>query len=334
MPAERGRKLISIVVPAFNESAGIQETARVLAAVMDGTGYRYEIVVVDDGSTDGTFDRVAELGATGAPVYALRLSRNFGKEAALLAGLRDAGGDAVITIDADLQHPPALIPEMIAAWENGAKIVHGVKRNRGNERWLVGLRARVINRLIKELGGIDVRNSSDFKLLDRVAVDVLAQSLPEHKRFYRGLTKWIGLPQASVKFNVAARQAGVSRWRLRALLGLSTTALVSFSSAPLRIVAGLGLVTLFIAVVVGGEAIISRLQGRSVSGFATIIITLLLIGSFIMISLGIIGEYVAKIYEEVKSRPLYLVHRSSRPSAGAGATPSPGGRSDAGEQSS
>ena len=307
MANARAEKTISVVVPAFNEEAGIQATVRILAEVLGAVGYRYEIVVIDDGSRDHTFERAAQLTDSGMPVRAIRLSRNFGKEGALLAGLENARGDAVITIDADLQHPPSLIPEMVAAWERGARIVHGVKRRRGDEKWWASARAYVVNKLITMLGGIDVQHSSDFKLLDRVAVNVLTRSLPERSRFYRGLAGWMGFPQATLEFDVAPRHQGKSGWSLRALVALSLTAMVSFTSAPLRVISVLGVLTFFVGVGVGTDAVWSRLHGNSVSGFATTIITLLLIGSFIMVSLGIIGEYIAKIYDEIKRRPPFII---------------------------
>ena len=310
MANARPETLLSVVVPAFNEEAGIQATARILVEVLGTVGYRYEIIIVDDGSRDRTFERAAQLTDSGMPIRAIRLSRNFGKEGALLAGLENARGDAVITIDADLQHPPSLIPEMVAAWERGARMVHGVKRRRGDETWWAGARAYVINNLITMLGGIDVQHSSDFKLLDRVAVNVLTQSLPERSRFYRGLAGWMGFPQATLEFDVAPRHHGKSGWSLRSLLALSLTAMVSFTSAPLRVVSVLGVLTFFVGVAVGTDAVWSRMHGNSVSGFATTIITLLLIGSFIMVSLGIIGEYIAKIYDEIKRRPPFIIdHR-------------------------
>lgn len=307
--AEMSEKLLSIVVPAFNEEAGIQNALRTLGDTLAQIDYRYELIVVDDGSRDRTFERTVELSEKGLPVRAIRLSRNFGKEAALLAGLQNAAGDAVITIDADLQHPPSLIPQLVAEWEKGAKIVHGVKRHRGKEHWWSTARANVVNKLITTLGGVDVQNSSDFKLLDRTAVDALAISLTERKRFYRGLVSWLGFPQATVLFDVEERQFGKSGWSLHGLLALSLTALVSFTSAPLRVVSILGMLTFILGIAVGTDAIISWYHGEAVSGFATIIMTLLLIGSFIMISLGVIGEYIAKIYEEIKERPTYLVEK-------------------------
>ncbi|MGE0114217.1 MAG: glycosyltransferase family 2 protein [Steroidobacteraceae bacterium] len=304
---EHSNKLLSIVVPAFNESAGIQAAIRTLSEVAGSTAYPFEIVVVDDGSRDDTFERAAEMADAGFPVRAIRLSRNFGKEAGLLAGLQRAQGDAVITIDADLQHPPSLIPEMVQAWEQGAKIVHGVKRNRGDEPWLATARAYVVNKLITAMGGINVQNSSDYKLLDRAVVNIIGKALPERSRFYRGLASWVGFRQVTLEFDVAARQNGTSGWSLRSLIALSLTAMVSFTSAPLRIVSVLGVLTFLLGAGVGTDAILSHLRGDAVSGFTTIIFTLMLIGSFIMISLGVIGEYIAKIYDEIKQRPSYIV---------------------------
>ncbi|MCZ8131453.1 MAG: glycosyltransferase family 2 protein [Steroidobacteraceae bacterium] len=316
------RPLLSIVIPAHDEEHGIPWMIRAVADVMARLAYPYEIVVVDDGSRDATFERAAECAHAGVTVRAIRLSRNFGKEAALCAGLEAARGAAVITIDADLQHPPSTIPRMVEAWERGARIVHGVKRSRGDERWYATARAKLVNALIGRLGGIELRNASDFKLLDRQVVDVLVHELPERHRFYRGLAQWIGFEQACVEFDVAPRRVGVSHWSLSGLVGLAWTATVSFSAAPLRVVGYLGVLTLLMGLVIGGEAIWSWANGIAVSGFATTIMTLLLIGSFVMISLGVIGEYIAKIYDEIKHRPPYVVAcRREPPDAAAADAP-------------
>ena len=301
--------LLSVVMPAFNEAAGIQTAIQTVGGVLGELRYSYEIVVVDDGSHDDTFALAVAMCDAGLRVRAIKLSRHFGKEAALLAGLQHAQGDAVITIDADLQHPPSLIPSMIDAWERGTKVVHGVKRSRGDESWWSAVRAKMVNALITRLGGVDVRDSSDFKLLDRAAVDLLTNYMPERKRFYRGLAGWIGLSQAFIDFDVAPRRRGKSGWSVRSLLALSLTALISFTSAPLRIVSILGLATLLLGVALAADALWSWFRGVAVSGFATIIMTILIIGSFTMISLGVIGEYIAKIYDEIKQRPVFVIDR-------------------------
>jgi glycosyltransferase involved in cell wall biosynthesis len=306
-------RLLSIVVPAYNEAEGIEAACTTLARIGTSTGYACEIIVVDDGSRDATFERASALRGLPATVRVIGLSRNFGKEAALLAGLRRAAGDAVITIDADLQHPPSLIPAMVLAWERGSKVVHGIKRSRGDESFVATWRAALVNRLLTHLGEVHLQRSSDYKLLDRAAVDVVAHQMTERMRLYRGLAEWVGFPQTTLEFDVAPRLHGQSAWSLRSLLGLTLTALVSFSSAPLRLVSLLGLLTFLLGAGIGGEALWSWVHGRSTSGFVTVIMTLLLIGSFIMISLGIIGEYIAKIYEEIKRRPEYIIGRCSDP---------------------
>ena len=299
--------LVSVVIPAHNEAAGIEHAINEIEQVLDGCEIEYELIIVDDGSRDRTFERVREIEKIHRGLKGIQFSRNFGKEAALLAGLKAAKGSAVITMDADLQHPPALIPELLAKWKEGFKVVHAVKRDRLSDSALTRWRATLFNRLLYLLGGIDVQHSSDFKLLDRIAVDVIVQELPERRRFYRGLADWIGFEQTGIPFSVDSRNSGESKWSMIALIDLATTAIISFTSAPLRIVNILGLTTLIFGVIVATEALWSWFQGNAVSGFTTIIITVLILGSFIMISLGIVGEYIAKMYEEIKGRPLYLV---------------------------
>ena len=303
-------ELLSVVVPAHNEARGIAHAVDVILQTLAACGMAVEIIVVDDGSRDATFDCVRDLSRKDARIKGLRFTRNFGKEAALLAGLRASSGDAVVTIDSDLQHPPALIPSMIDAWRNGAMVVDAVKRSRDTDGALTRLRAGLFNALLSRLGGISLQNSSDFKLLDRVVVDAITRGLPEKQRFYRGLADWVGYRHASIPFDVEARAEGQGKWTLWKLADLATTAIVSFTSAPLRIVTILGLLTLVFGFAVAAEAMVGWFQGRAVSGFTTTIITLLIVGSFIMISLGIIGEYIAKIYDEIKARPSYLVEHT------------------------
>ena len=303
-------KLLSIVIPAHNEAAGIADALNTIKDTLSSCGMPWEIIVVDDGSRDNTFDRLNELAQDDSRVKVIRLSRNFGKEAALLAGLRAAIGDAVVTIDSDLQHPPQLIPTMIDAWRKGANVVDAIKRSRQNDGVFTRLRARIFNSLFSKLAGINLQNSSDFKLIDRVIVDTLACDLPESQRFYRGLSDWVGYSHETILFDVETRAKGEGKFTLWSLMNLATTAIVSFTSAPLRIVTILGFSTLLFGLVVSVEAITTWFRGEAVSGFTTIVITLLIIGSFIMISLGIIGEYIAKIYDEVKHRPSYLIEDS------------------------
>jgi len=302
--------IISAVIPAYNESQGLSGAITHIAGILNACENAWEIIVVDDGSRDETYQQICQLSKAEPRIKGLSLSRNFGKEAAMLAGLAHAKGEAVIIIDADLQHPPSFIPEMVDKWRAGAQIVHAVKRSRDEDSAAKRAAAYCINQMISGLGGINVKNSSDFKLLDREIVDIIVDQLPERERFFRGLTSWLGFSEAYIYFDVASRQGDESKWSFWQLLELAITALTSFTSLPLRIVTFLGFATLILGFFVASDALWSLTQGQAVSGFATIIISLLLIGSFIMISLGIIGEYIAKIYEEVKARPHYLVKAS------------------------
>ncbi len=299
--------VVSIVLPAYNEALGLGAAVESIRKVLHSSDVGYEIIVVDDGSSDATFKEIERLNASDGNIKGIRLSRKFGKESALLAGLRTADGAVAITMDADLQHPPELIPEMLKEWRNGAKVVHAMKRDRQIDGWFTRSSAALFNKLLSLTSGLNMRGASDFKLLDRTVINLLVDELPERGRFYRGLAGWAGFKQSSVPFDVVERDTGKGKWSGFALFDLALTAITSFTSAPLRVITILGAVTLVFGIVVSVEALWSWFRGYSVSGFVTIIITLLLIGSFIMISLGIIGEYIAKIYAEVKDRPPYIV---------------------------
>lgn len=315
----RRARLLSVVLPAYREEAGIERMLGALEDVLGSMTQAFEVIVVDDGSPDRTFEVVSGLCLARPWLRAIRFSRNFGKEAALLAGLEAAQGEAVITMDADLQHPPASIPQFLAAWERGAQVVNGVKVDRSEDNFCYASIADAMTRVISRMTGISLRAASDFKLLDRDVVNILVANLTERERFFRGLSHWVGFLQEDVPFKVAASTRRQRTWTVGRLARLTTTALVSFTSAPLQIITILGLTTLLLAVLLGSEALWSRLSGRAVSGFTTLILTLLTVGSFIMISLGILGAYIAKIFEEIKGRPIYLVAErvgaEARPSA-------------------
>ena len=299
--------LVSVVIPAHNESRGIAATLEEIRAVLATTESRWEIIVVDDGSSDDTFAQLQLLVAQAEDLKAARLTRNFGKEAAILAGLVLAKGDAVVTIDADLQHPPGVIPELIRRWRAGAKVVNAVKRTRGRDTVSTRVRAALFNSLMTRIAGIPMKDASDFKLLDRIVVDKLTRDFPERTRFYRGLTNWIGYPQDTVGFDVEPRRNGVSRWSRRGLIKFALTSIIAFTAAPLRVVTLLGLATFLFGLALATDAVISWSRGQSVSGFATTIIAISLIGSFIMFSLGVIGEYLARMFDELKGRPSFIV---------------------------
>jgi glycosyltransferase involved in cell wall biosynthesis len=303
----REKPLVSVVIPMLNEEDVIDATFREVIQVLDGVTEAYEIIVVDDGSEDRTFAAVEEAHRVNPRVKGLKLSKRFGKEAAILAGLARARGKAVVTMDGDLQHPPALIPVMIEKWREGAQIVHGVKQTRNYGGYFHRTASRAFNTLFSRITGFSIANSSDFKLLDARVARLLVQGFPEQQRFHRGLSSWVGFRQESLQFQVAERPAGQSQWSVYALFRYAWNTVTSYTSLPLQFVPVLGLVMLAATVLLGTEAVISRLNGHAISGFATLEITILFSGSIIMIGLGIIGQYLARVYDEVKKRPVFVV---------------------------
>jgi len=305
---------ISIIIPVFNEVVGIlgalHEILRVVKSLAD---CEVTIIVVDDGSKDGTADAVRGLCDQDQRVRLLCLNRNFGKEAAIHAGLSHASGDAVVVMDGDLQHPPALIPDMLALWRRNLPVVEAVKQSRGREGLFSRLAVKGFFRVFAALADFDIRNHTDFKLLDRKVVDAYL-ALPERQRFFRGLVSWMGYTSAQLPFDVPTRVQGESSFTLLRLLRLSTRALSSFSSMPLQIISILGGFTLLLTFVFGFIALYQKFSGVAVSGFTTVILLLLIIGSVVMIGLGLMGIYLAQIYHEVKRRPEWLVDETrSRP---------------------
>jgi len=301
------RALITVVIPVYNEENQIYENTGIIRDYLLKTGMDFEILLVDDGSADSTWFILKMLAEAYPGIKALRLSRNFGKEAALCAGLETAGGDACILMDADLQHPPELIPEMVRLWkEEGYEVVEGVKALRGKESLINKAGANLFYRVLSKFSGFDINQASDFKLLDRKVVQAW-KSMNERHTFFRGMSAWVGFNRASIPFNIRNRTNGTSKWSLFRLFKLAINAITSFSSFPLHIVTFMGLVFLTGSLILGIQTIYMKLKGIAYSGFTTVILLLLIIGSALMISLGIIGTYIAKIYDEVKQRPRYIV---------------------------
>ena len=308
---------ISVVIPAYCEEAQLPLVVRAVDSELDALELPYEILVIDDGSTDQTWTVLQDLCTTHPKLRGMRLSRNFGKEAALSAGLNEVYGEAVIVMDGDMQHPPSLIPKMVESWRAGrGDIIEGVKQDRGNERLAATLGAKAFYSLSSWLSGYDLHGSTDYKLLDRRVVDHW-RALGERNLFFRGIVAWLGFERASIPFSVPDRAGGDSRWSFFNLLVLAGTAVTAFSSFPLRLVTLAGLAFLAGAFVMTLNTLYQWASGVDVSGFATVIILLLIIGSTVMVALGIIGEYVARIYEEVKQRPRYVT------AARCGPDPSP-----------
>lgn len=304
---EAQRPLLSIVMPVFREGADLAGLLMAVRNSMEKCALPYELVLVDDGSPDETWQVIIEEARRSQAIRALRLSRNFGKESALCAGLEHARGDAVILMDADGQHPPSLIPEMVRVWQSsGAEIVEAVKRRRGPESVSSKLGAQLFYFILNRLSGFHFKGASDFKLINRNAVNALLL-LHERNLFFRGMTVWTGFTTIQIPFEVAPRSAGQSTWTVLKRLKLALIGITAFSSFPLHMVTFAGMIFLGISVLLALQTLYLKLVGRAVSGFATVILLELIIGSLLMISLGIIGEYLARIYEEVKGRPRYLI---------------------------
>lgn len=298
--------MISVILPSYNEEKMISVAADTICGIMEGENIDCELLFVDDGSRDKTWAEICAAAEKHPQVVGLHFSRNFGKEAAMFAGLEKARGDCCVVIDCDLQHPPEKIVEMYRLWEQGYEVVEGIKEDRGEESGLHRFAANTFYRLISWATGMDMSDASDFKLLDRRVVDTL-NSMPERNVFFRALSYWVGFKKTSVSYCVRERTAGESKWSTKSLIKYALTNISSFSSAPLHIVTVLGAVTLVCAVVFGIIALVQKFSGAALGGFTTVILLLLFIGSVIMISLGIIGYYIARIYDEIKGRPRYII---------------------------
>ena len=300
-------KKISLVIPVYNESEHIRGSIEHVKTILKNAGILYEFVLIDDGSKDGSWSELKKMAEEDKGITAVRLSRNFGKELALCAGLDAATGDAVIVMDADLQHPPELIPEMVRIWqEEDYDVVEGVKSSRGKESIFYKMCAGLFYNVLDKVTGISFKDASDFKLLDRKVVDAWKQ-LPEKIPFFRGMSAWVGFERKTIYFEVQERVEGTSKWSLKHLATLAVTAITSYTSAPLHAITVFGMIMFVLSVVLGIHTIVMKLLGYALGGFTTVILLQLLIGSMIMISLGIIGIYLMKIYHEIKARPRYLV---------------------------
>ena len=297
---------LSVILPAYNEADNIAPAVSRVSAVLEQAQIPFELIFVNDGSRDGTWPAICRAAELDERVRGVCFSRNFGKEAALFAGLREAEGACCVTMDCDLQHPPERIPEMYRLWREGNQVVEAVKADRGRESPLYRLCARCFYGLISKASGIDMEKSSDFKLLDRKVVEALLD-MPERNTFYRALSSWVGFRTAQVPFQVEQRTAGASKWSLSMLVKYALSSITAFSAAPMQVVTVLGGVTLLVAVVLGIQTLVKKLLGHAMEGFTTVIVIQLFIGGVVMISLGIIGHYIAKIYEEIKHRPRYIV---------------------------
>ena len=298
--------MLSVVIPAYNEQEMVPVAAREIAAVLAAADIENELIFVDDGSKDATWAQIRAASDAAKNVRGVHFSRNFGKEAAIFAGLQHAKGDCVAVIDCDLQHPPEKLVEMYRLWEQGVQVIEGVKADRGKESALHRLSAKIFYSLISRATKVDMSRASDFKLLDRRAVNVIL-TMREKRAFFRALSSWVGFTTAEVSYEVRERTAGESKWSTWSLMKYAVSNITAFTAMPLHLVTFFGALTLLVSLVMGVIALVQKFMGIALGGFTTVIILLLFLGSLIMLSLGIIGYYLGNIYEEIKDRPRYIV---------------------------
>ena len=299
-------KLLSIVIPAFNEEENIENTAQVVSGIMEVALIPYELVFVSDGSKDQTFSKVLALAEKDRHIRGLEFSKNFGKEAAIFAGLSAAKGGCAVVMDCDLQHPPQTIVEMYKLWEQGYEIVEGVKNARGKESVFHKMFAGSFYKILSSFTGTEMENTSDFKLLDKAVIDVLLD-MSERKTFFRAMSFWVGFQSCQVGYDVQERAFGTTKWSFLNLAKYAVSNIISFSTKPLALVSYMGSLSLLIGLVVGIQTLVNWLSGKALEGFTTVILLLLFLGGGILLGLGILGTYIGAIYQEVKQRPRYIV---------------------------
>ncbi|MEA5532829.1 glycosyltransferase family 2 protein [Crocosphaera sp. XPORK-15E] len=299
---------ISIILPCYNEQEGIDLLFERLLGVLDSLNVTYEVVCVDDGSKDQTLQRLIDYHHRYPAIKVVSLSRNFGKDIALTAGLENAQGQAMIPLDADLQDPPELIEQMIAKWREGYDVVYAKRRSRQGESFIKQLTANAFYRIISRISSVPIpRDTGDFRLLDRRVVDALKR-MPERTRFMKGLFAWVGFKQTYIMFDRPNRHQGTTKWNYWKLWNFALDGITSFSLIPLKVWTYLGGIISLLAFIYGSFLIMRTLiLGIDVPGYASLMVTMLFIGGIQLITLGILGEYLGRIYEEVKQRPLYLI---------------------------
>lgn len=299
--------MLSVIIPSYNEEGNIEKTASVVGKLLRDNKIDYELIFVNDGSKDATWELISGLAKTDEHIVGVNFSRNFGKESAIFAGLETAKGDCAVLLDCDLQFPPETIIEMYHIWENNdVDIVEGRKNSRGKENPVYKLFSLWFYKLISGSGGLDMQSASDFKLLDRAVIDSLNR-MPERLTFFRAMSSWVGYKTEKVYFDVADREIGQSKWSVKSLIKFAVNNITSFTSAPLQIVTACGVITFIISIILGVNTLYNKFWGGADAGFSTVIILQLLTSSIIMFSLGVIGYYISKIYEEIKQRPRYII---------------------------
>ena len=298
---------LTIIIPAFNEGDSLQRLVQDIHQAMQAWQGEWTLTLVDDGSKDHTWQSILALSGQFARVHGLRFTRNFGKEAAILAGLESATTDCVVVMDADGQHPPALLPEMLACAANeDVAIVAAKKRKRDTDSRIARILSAGFNHLMRSATGIDLANACDYRLLKRPVVDTLLQ-MPEKIRFFRAMTVWTGFKQHNLAFDVLPRMAGQTAWSTSGLIALAVQGITGFSAKPLTIVFRLGILGIFMSIALAIQAIWSWSAGAAISGWTSLTIVMVFFGSANLLGIGVLGTYLAQIFNEIKARPVYLV---------------------------
>lgn len=300
--------MLTVVIPAYNEEKNIERASSAISGVLSDANISYELLFVDDGSKDSTWEEIQKQHNNNANVKGIKFSRNFGKESAIFAGLTEAKGDCVAVIDCDLQHPHEKLVDMYRLWENGYEIVEGIKTSRGKESGLHSLAANCFYEAISRSTGLNLRRASDYKLLDRKAVNVL-MNMPEKNAFFRALSTWVGFNTTQIEYDVREREVGKTKWSTKDLMKYAVDNITGFTSAPMHLVTILGIILFVISFILSAITIYQKIVGKALEGFTTVIIMQGFTSSIIMISLGIIGYYISKIYYEIKGRPRYIVQK-------------------------
>jgi dolichol-phosphate mannosyltransferase len=325
--------MISIVVPAFNEERNLELLYTKLREQLEQLGMHWELVIVDDGSADGTWDAITALGARDVRVRGIRLSRNFGHQNALLAGLASARGKAVISMDADLQHPPEVVPQLVKQWSDGFQIVHAVRRDPPSVSLFKRVTSKLYYRLFSYLSGVEIQpGAADFRLLDRQVLDEILK-FGEQGLFLRGIVHWVGYATTSVSFDCCERNAGKSGYSLRKMLTLAWHGVSSFSLVPLRIAMAVGLLSSTLAFLGVGYAIVGKwYDAEAIPGWASTVAIVSFLFGVLFVFLAVLAEYIGRITEEVRSRPRFLVRETTRPALAATSTTATGASADTAAQ--
>ncbi|MFN8208317.1 MAG: glycosyltransferase family 2 protein [Bacteroidales bacterium] len=298
---------LSLVIPLYNEAENITQLVKEVCAVLEGTKTSWELILVDDGSTDQSFEMIRQLHAENSAIRGYSLSRNFGHQVALLAGLEKAKGEVIITMDADLQHPPSVIPELIEKYNEGFQLVNTRRIDKGDIGWFKKGTSRFFYRFINSMAEVHIAEaSSDFRLMNRRVLDAFLQ-FRERARFTRGLVSWMGFRQTFVNYEAPARFAGKSKYTLRKMLYFALDGITSFSTKPLRISGYVGVLVFISGLLYSIYALVQFAHGRTVPGWTSLLITVLIIGGIQLLALGILGEYMARIFNEAKARPIYFI---------------------------